>query len=121
MKILITDDSKMARRMIKKTLTHYTKEGDRVFEGENGLEAIELYKNEQPDLVFLDLTMPEMNGFEALDEIKKIDQNAKVIIVSADIQKAAMEKVRQSGAFDFVKKPISDDKMKQIFTKLNKA
>lgn len=121
MKILITDDSKMARRMVKKTLNEYNSEYNDILEGANGQEAIDLYKEHQPDIVFLDLTMPVKTGFEALDEIKEFDTNAKIVIISADIQKSAMEKVRDSGAFDFIKKPISIDKMTQIFAKLQKA
>jgi two-component system chemotaxis response regulator CheY len=71
-------------------------------------------KNINPNIVFLDLTMPIMDGFEALEKIKEFDKNAKVVVISADIQKQAMDKVRELGAFNFVKKPIDSSKMKQI-------
>lgn len=121
MKVLITDDSKMARRMVKKTLLECKDDFEEILEASNGQEAIDIYKENKPDIVFLDLTMPIKTGFEALDEIKEFDSNAQVIVVSADIQKSAMEKVRESGALGFIKKPISAEKMTEILEKLQKA
>lgn len=119
MKILVTDDSKMARKMVIKTLTENI-EGDlEIFEAQNGQEALDLYKEISPKIVFLDLTMPIMDGFTALEKIKEFDINAKVVVISADIQKLSMDRVLQLGAFNFVKKPIDSSKMKQIFEKLN--
>ena len=119
MKILVTDDSKMARKMVIKTLTENI-EGDlEIFEAQNGQEALDLYKEISPKIVFLDLTMPIMYGFTALEKIKEFDVNAKVVVISADIQKLSMDRVLQLGAFNFVKKPIDSSKMKQIFEKLN--
>ena len=119
MKILVTDDSKMARKMVIKTLTENI-EGDlEIFEAQNGQEALDLYKELSPKIVFLDLTMPIMDGFAALEKIKEFDENAKVVVISADIQKLSMDRVLQLGAFNFVKKPIDSSKMKQIFEKLN--
>ena len=119
MKILVTDDPKMARKMVIKTLTENI-EGDlEIFEAQNGQEALDLYKELSPKIVFLDLTMPIMDGFTALEKIKEFDKNAKVVVISADIQKLSMDSVLQLGAFNFVKKPIDSSKMKQIFEKLN--
>ena len=119
MKILVTDDSKMARKMVIKTLTENI-EGDlEIFEAQNGQEALDLYKEISPKIVFLDLTMPIMDGFAALEKIKEFNENAKVVVISADIQKLSMDRVLQLGAFNFVKKPIDSSKMKQIFEKLN--
>ena len=119
MKILVTDDSKMARKMVIKTLTENI-EGDlEIFEAQNGQEALDLNKELSPKIVFLDLTMPIMDGFTALEKIKEFDKNAKVVVISADIQKLSMDRVLQLGAFNFVKKPIDSSKMKQIFEKLN--
>ena len=119
MKILVTDDSKMARKMVIKTLTQNI-EGDlEIFEAQNGQEALDLYKELSPKIVFLDLTMPVMDGFTALEKIKEYDKNAKVVIVSADIQKLSMDRVLALGAFNFIKKPIDIVKMQQIFKKLD--
>ena len=119
MKILVTDDSKMARKMVIKTLTENI-EGDlEIFEAQNGQEALDLYKELSPKIVFLDLTMPIMDGFTALEKIKEFDKNAKVVILSADIQKLSVEKVLALGAFNFIKKPIDSTKMQQIINKIN--
>ena len=120
MKILVTDDSKMARKMVIKTLTDLLQDKVEIHEAQNGLEALELYKELLPKIVFLDLTMPVMDGFEALEKIKEFDIDAKVVIISADIQKLSMEKALQLGAFNFVKKPIDATKMQQILEKINK-
>ena len=119
MKILVTDDSKMARKMVIKILNDVLNENVEVFEGQNGQEAFDLYKEHLPEIVFLDLTMPVMNGFEALSKIKEFDKNAKVVIISADIQKLSMDKALQLGAFNFIKKPIDLEKMQQILGTIN--
>ena len=119
MKILVTDDSKMARKMVIKTLKDVIKEEVEIHQAENGQEALDLYKQLLPKLVFMDLTMPIMDGFEALQNIKEFDENAKVVIISADIQKLSMDKALQLGAFNFIKKPIDLEKMQQILGKIN--
>ena len=120
MKILVTDDSKMARKMVIKTLSEIFANNVEIHEAQNGQEALELYKQLHPNITFLDLTMPIMDGFEALEKIKEYDKNAKVVIISADIQKLSMDKALQLGAFNFVKKPIDTEKMQQILHKINK-
>ena len=118
MKILVTDDSKMARRMLIKTLKEFITQDDEILQAANGEECVAIYKEQKPDLVFLDLTMPIMDGFEALKYLKLYDKDAKVVIVSADIQKGSLDKVKESGAIDFVKKPIDSGKMEFIFKKI---
>mgnify|MGYP003616387230 FL=1 len=119
MKILVTDDSKMARKMVIKIGKDILGENVEIHEGQNGQEALDLYKELLPKIVFLDLTMPIMDGFEALEKIKEFDKNAKVVIISADIQKLSMDKALQLGAFNFIKKPIDLTKMQQILNKIN--
>lgn len=121
MKVLVTDDSKMARKMVVKSLEESTIKDLEIFEAQNGQEAIDLYKEISPKIVFLDLTMPIMDGFEALKRIKEIDENAKVVIISADIQKLSMDRVRELGAFNFIKKPIDALKMQQILEKIDEV
>lgn len=118
MKILVADDSKMARRMVIKMLEECQETEHEIFQAQNGQEAVDLYKEHAPALVFLDLTMPVMDGFTALKLIKQHDQNAKIVVVSADIQHGSMVQVREDGALDFVKKPISEAKMQQILEKI---
>lgn len=121
MKVLVTDDSKMARKMVVRSLEESTIKNLEIFEAQNGQEAIDLYKEISPKIVFLDLTMPIMDGFEALKRIKEIDKNAKVVIISADIQKLSMDRVRELGAFNFIKKPIDALKMQQILEKIDEV
>ena len=104
---LVVDDSKMARKMAVKNLKTLLGEETPVIEAVNGQEAVLLYKEHQPKVCFMDLTMPIMDGFEAILEIKKIDQNAKVIVISADIQEISMKKSKENGAIGFIKKPIN--------------
>lgn len=118
MKYLVVDDSKMARRMTLKSLQNLIDENSEIFQAQNGEEALNLYKEKKPDLCFMDLTMPIMDGFEATKAIKEFDSKAKIIIVSADIQEASMQKSKQNGAVGFIKKPISEESLSKILTKL---
>ncbi|MEO1938666.1 MAG: response regulator [Sulfurimonas sp.] len=112
-KFLVTDDSKLARRTLIKSLKEYILE-ERIFEASNGFEALKLTLKEKPDVVFLDLTMPVMDGYEAIPKIKNINPDIKIVVVSADIQEKAKEKVYALGATLHVQKPIKSDKMKAI-------
>ena len=117
-KILVVDDSKLARMFLIKTLREL-EPGAEILEGENGLEAVELFKKETPDVVFLDLTMPVMDGYEALKEIMQIDPKAQVVVVSADIQAQAQAMVLESGAKMMVPKPINAEKMASVLQQLS--
>ena len=119
MKILVTDDSKIARKLVIKTIKTILPQEDQIFEASNGLEAYETYQNETPDLVFLDLTMPVMDGFEALEKIISHDKNAKIIVISADIQKGSMEKVSSLGALGFIKKPVNENSLREVLKRFN--
>ncbi|MCK7467392.1 MAG: response regulator [Desulfosudis oleivorans] len=102
-KILIVDDSPISIKIIKSCIP--TDKGYELLDASNGQIAVEQYKQHQPDLTFMDLTMPVMNGFEALEEILKFDQKALVIILTADVQIKAVAKAHDLGAFTVVKKP----------------
>jgi len=115
MKILVTDDSRLARSAIKKTLKEEFGEDNEIIEAENGQIAVEKYKENMPELVFLDLTMPVMDGFEALKQIKAIHNKANIVVVSADVQEIAVGKVMSDGAIMHVQKPINPKKMQEIF------
>ncbi len=107
--ILICDDAAFMRMMIKDILTKngYTIAG----EAENGLKAIEKYNETKPDLVMMDITMPEMDGIQALKKIKAADPNATVIMCSAMGQQAMVIESIQSGAKDFIVKPFQPDRV----------
>jgi two-component system chemotaxis response regulator CheY len=79
----------------------------------NGLEALAAIRAGKGEMVFLDLTMPEMDGFRVLAAIRDEDLKSVVIVISGDIQPVARERVLQLGAIDFIKKPINQDKLKQ--------
>ena len=102
-KILIVDDSPISVKIIKSCMP---KDKDyELFDASDGQTGVEKYKEVKPDLTFLDLTMPVMNGFEALEEILKLDQKALVIILTADVQIKAVSKAHDLGAFSVLKKP----------------
>jgi len=118
MKYLVVDDSKMARKMTIKSLKNIISEEDEIFEASNGQEAVDLYKEINPNLCLMDLTMPIMDGFEATLNIKSFDSNARIIIISADIQEASIEKSKKNGAIGFIKKPINFDNLESMLNKL---
>lgn len=117
MKYLVTDDSKLARLSLIKSLK-ICEEDAEIFQAENGQVALEILKSEAIDLVFLDLTMPVMDGYTALPLFMEAKPNIKVIVVSADIQEQARLKVLELGAIEHIKKPINSDKMKNILESL---
>ena len=88
-----------------------------VGEAADGLQAIEKYKELQPDLVTMDITMPEMDGITALKEIKKINPNAKIIMCSAMGQQAMVIDAIQAGAKDFIVKPFQADRVLEAIRK----
>ena len=114
MKYLVTDDSKLARLSLIKSLKSLTDSEVEIFQAANGAEAVEIVKNEKPDIAFLDLTMPIMDGYEALPLMLEAYSKLKIVVVSADIQEQAKTKVIELGAQLHVQKPINADKMKDI-------
>lgn len=108
-RILIVDDAAFMRMMIKDILT---KNGYEVAgEAENGARAIEKYKELVPDLVIMDITMPEVDGVTAVREIKKINNDCKIIMCSAMGQQAMVIESIQAGARDFIVKPFQADRV----------
>jgi two-component system chemotaxis response regulator CheY len=114
--VLLVDDAAFMRMMLKKMLV---KEGFEVIgEAENGKEAIEAYKELTPDLVILDITMPIMDGIEALKGIKIENPKANVVMCSAMGQQAMVMEAIKNGAKDFIVKPFKSDR---VIESLNKA
>lgn len=118
-KILIVDDSPVSIRIMKSCIPK--DQGYELFDANNGLIGVEKYKEIKPDLVFMDLTMPVMNGFQALQEIIKYDGKATVIIVTADVQIKAIAQAHDLGAFTVVKKPPAKDTIAAAIEKVNKS
>ena len=113
--ILICDDAAFMRMMIKDILV---KNGYNIAgEAENGLKAVEKYAETQPDLVLMDITMPEMDGIQALKKIKEQDPNASVVMCSAMGQQAMVIESIQSGARDFIVKPFQPDRVLEAVKK----
>ncbi len=114
--ILICDDAAFMRMMIKDILTKngYTVAG----EAENGLKAVEKYAELKPDLVLMDITMPEMDGIQALKKIKSTDPAASVIMCSAMGQQAMVIESIQAGARDFIVKPFQADRVLEAVKKV---
>ena len=114
--ILICDDAAFMRMMIKDILT---KNGYNIVgEAENGAKAVEKYAELKPDLVLMDITMPEMDGIEALKKIKAADANASIIMCSAMGQQAMVIESIQSGAKDFIVKPFQADRVLEAVQKV---
>jgi two-component system chemotaxis response regulator CheY len=114
-RILIVDDAAFMRMMIKDILT---KNGYVVVgEAENGVLAIEKYMEFKPDLVTMDITMPEMDGIAAVREIKKSDPNARIIMCSAMGQQAMVIDAIQAGAKDFIVKPFQPERVLEAVSK----
>ncbi|MCR4892313.1 MAG: response regulator [Lachnospiraceae bacterium] len=114
--ILICDDAAFMRMMIKDILT---KNGYNVAgEAENGAKAVERYAELKPDLVLMDITMPEMDGIQALKKIKAADSGAHVIMCSAMGQQAMVIEAIQAGAKDFIVKPFQAERVLEAVKKV---
>ena len=114
--ILLVDDAAFMRMMLKDILV---KNGYEVLgEAENGLKAVEKYKELNPDLVIMDITMPEMDGISAVKEIMKINKGAKVVMCSAMGQQAMVIDAIQAGAKDFIVKPFQPDRVIEAISKV---
>ena len=114
-KILIVDDAEFLRVRLTKILDA---EGYEVFQAENGLKAMEVYQSAHPDVVLMDVTMPEMDGLTALKEIVRLDPKAKVVMLTALGQESVVLEAVKSGAKDFVVKPFEQERVMNAITKL---
>lgn len=118
MKVLIVDDAAFMRMMLKDILT---KNGHEVVgEAANGVEMLSKYEETQPDIVILDITMPEMDGLTAIKELRKKHPDANVIMCSAMGQQSMVIDAIQSGAKDFIVKPFQAKRVIECLSKFNK-
>ncbi|MDP4145962.1 MAG: response regulator [Bacillota bacterium] len=114
-KVLIVDDAAFMRMMIKDILE---KNGFEVIgEASNGLKAVEMYKKDRPDVVTMDITMPDMDGIEAVKAIRAFDPSAKVIMCSAMGQQTMVMDAIRAGARDFIVKPFQADRVLEAIRK----
>lgn len=114
--IMIVDDAAFMRMMLKQFIaeTNHTVVG----EAANGKQAVDMYASLQPDLVTMDITMPEMDGIEAVKEIKKAYPKAKIIMCSAMGQQGMVVQAIQAGAMDFIVKPFQKDRVADALKKV---
>ncbi len=114
-KILVVDDAKFSRMRLSKLLKE---NGHEVEEAEDGVKAVQLYREISPDVVFMDITMPNKDGLEALAEIKELDSQAKVIMLTALDQQSVVLQAVLDGAKDFVVKPFDPVKVMESLQKV---
>lgn len=115
-KVLIVDDAAFMRLAIKTILN---KNGDIEFEeAANGIEAIKKYNEIMPDVVTMDITMPDMTGLEALKIIKQLDPKAKIVMVSAMGQESMVKEAIMNGASTFIVKPFKEEQVMNTINKL---
>lgn len=115
-KVLVVDDAMFMRMMLKDILT--ANGYDIAGEAGNGIEAVSMYKKFKPDVVLMDITMPEMDGIRSVKEIIKADSGAKIVMCSAMGQQAMVVQSIQSGALDFVVKPFQPEKVVDAINKV---
>ncbi len=114
-RVLVVDDAAFMRVRAAKVLLDA---GHEVLEAENGREAVNKYAEWRPDVVLMDITMPEMDGLVALKEIKKLDPSARVAMVTAMGQQAIVMEALKAGAKDFVLKPFQAERVLASLRKL---
>lgn len=110
--ILVVDDSAMARKMLIKALP--ASWDVEITQAANGKEAVAAYREGKAEVMFLDLQMPEMDGYEVLEQLRKEDFNTFIIVVSADIQPLAQQRVKEMGAIAFIKKPVTATEIEAV-------
>jgi two-component system, chemotaxis family, chemotaxis protein CheY len=117
LKILLCDDSLLVRKKLKNALIE--KGFNKVLEASDGVEAVEISKAEQPDLVLMDIVMPKKDGIEALQEIKQINPDICVIMASSVGTQGNLIKALKMGAYSFLQKPISVEAVEEQLIKIS--
>lgn len=115
-RILIVDDSPFSRKMTIRSLPEGY-EFD-IVEARDGREGLDTYMEQMPDLVLMDLTMPVMDGLESTEAILAEDPEARVIVITADVQPEVRERCHELGALDFLPKPVDKDALRRVIADL---
>ena len=110
-KVLIVDDAYFVRLKLRHIIEPYQAE---ILEAENGLEAIKLYQQDKPDIVFLDVIMPELDGLSTLKRLKEIDNEVKVVMITSVGDQQTLLSALESGALHFLIKPFEEDKVIEL-------
>lgn len=113
MNILIIDDSAFSQRVIANLIVKYLDNVNTYF-AKDGEEGLEKFKSIKPNYTFVDLLMPKLNGEELIKQINEYDPNAKIIVVSADVQKSIKEEIDSYGVMAFINKPFTEEKAKSV-------
>ncbi len=113
MRVLIVDDSNFSQIVISKSIKKYLDDIECCF-ANDGEEGFKKYKEIKPDYVIVDLLMPKLNGRELIKLIKEYDKTAKVIVVSADVQKTIKEEIKEHDVMAFINKPFNEEKAKAL-------
>lgn len=116
LRVLICDDSVLIRKKLRNTLEKC--KCQEIFEAENGNVAVESVKANNPDLIFMDIVMPDKDGIEALKEIMEINPKAKVVMASSVGTSDHLKKALENGAYDFIQKPISLEAITNLIEKV---
>lgn len=112
LKVLICDDSVLARKQLKNYLESIG--CNTMYEAANGTDAVEMYKTHQPDIVFLDIVMPEKNGIDTTKEIMELDHNAYIVMASSVGTQSNLKEALKLGAKDFIQKPLNTDQIQKV-------
>lgn len=112
-KILIVDDSVFSQKVTANLLRKYIKDAEFYF-ANDGQDGFNKYKETNPDYVFLDLLMPKVSGLELMHMLKKYDENTKIFVLSADVQKNVREEIDAFNVMSFINKPLNDEKTQLI-------
>ncbi len=107
-RIIVVDDSGYTRRIHRRILESA---GHEVMEADSGMAALEAFFLQKPDLVLLDLSMQDMSGIDVLTQLRELDAGARIIVVSADVQRSTTDRVRAAGARRFIGKPAAPEEL----------
>lgn len=117
--LLIVDDSPIARQILRKCLPKES--AFSIIEAADGQEALEKYRQYRPEITFMDMTMPVMDGFQAIAEIKQIDPQAIIIAATADVQQKARQRIIELGALMHLPKPVTPKAIRDALAKAEQA
>ncbi len=120
MKILIVEDSMFVRNVIRKVILENIPDCE-VLTANDGENGFNLYQEHKPDLITSDLLMPNLSGQEMLKKIREIDNETKVIVISADVQKATRDEIEELGISGFINKPVTGDKVDLLMNLIKEA
>ncbi|MDD3270158.1 MAG: response regulator [Syntrophomonadaceae bacterium] len=120
MRVLMVDDSQFFKNFLLKVFKEYLPDAI-IYQASNGKDAFEIYQNEKPDIVITDLLMPEINGHDLVRLLRELDHEAKIIVLSADIQKSTREEIEAMGVIDFINKPLNNEKASQLLNLIKEA